>query len=248
MIIQRRSLSSLQTVLNDSHPCKRVRKNPRGKSSAKSSSTRRVAGREARPAICIDTELVQRTIANDAAAWDQLYRMCAPRLYGPAFAVVRNREDAQDAVQDCWLRAYANLKSFQGRSSFSTWLTRIVINSALMILRKKRNHHEASSRDFDEIEGNSLDLQPSDSSPNPEELYLKEERKNLLDTAIANLQPRLRTAVRMGPLRGRSMTEAARSLGISLGAMKARVFHARVALRKSPVLNTIFHRKSELAA
>lgn len=249
MIIQRRSLSSLHSpVLNESHLRKRARKDRKDKTSAKSSIVQRMTVRDARSSVCIHLELVQRAIAKDAAAWDQLHRMCAPKLYRPAFAVLRNREDAEDAVQDCWLRAYANLKSFQGRSSFSTWLTRIVINSALMILRKKRNVLEASRHELDNIEMDSLSLEVPDSSPNPEEIYVEEERKSLLNAAIANLRPRLRTTVQMGQLRGRSTKEAARALGISLGAVKARVFHARVALRKSPVLSAILHRKNELAA
>lgn len=249
MVIQRKSLSRLRSLaLNERSRHSRARKNKREKSNAKSSIVQGVAGHDVRHVACIDLELVQRAIADDAAAWDQLYKMCAGKLYRPAFAVLRNREDAEDAVQDCWLRAHANLRSFQGRSSFSTWLTRIVINSALMILRKKRNEREASGHDLDEIEKDSLGLQLFDSSPNPEQIYAEEERKNLLNAAIANLQPRLRTAVQTGHMRERSMKEAARALGISLAAAKARLFHARVALRKSPVLNAIVHRKSELAA
>ena len=249
MIIQRSQLSgSRSSALNEPQLPKRARRNRRDEGNPTSSIVRRVAGRDARYAVCTGLELVQRAIVNDAAGWDQLYGMCAAKLYRQAFAVLRNREDAEDAVQDCWASAYANRTSFQGRSSFSTWLTRIVINSALMILRKKRHHREDCAQDLGEIEKDSLSLQLSASSPNPEQIYGEEERKKLLNAAIANLQPRLRRAVQMGQLRDRSMKEAARALGISLTAVKARLFHARVALRKSPVLNAIVHRKSELAA
>lgn len=245
MTIQRGALSSLHSsVPNESHRRRGARKNGRDKSNTKSDSVQRVGGGDARYAVCIELELVQQAVASDADAWDQLYGMCAPRLYPPAFAVLRNREDAEDAVQDCWLRAYANLKSFQGRSSFSTWLTRIAINSALMILRKKRNELEASGHDLDEIQKESLRLRLFDASPGPEQIYTEKERKSLLNTAIANLRPRLRTAVQMGQLRERSMKEAAHTLGISLAAVKARVFHARVALRKSRVLNAIVYRNA----
>ena len=151
-------------------------------------------------------------------------------------------------MQDCWLRAYANLRSFQGRSLFSTWLTRIVMNPALMILRKKRDGREAPGQDLDQIGEDSLNPQSFDSSRSPEQIYAEQERKSLLDAAIANLRPRLRKVVQKGQLRERSMKETARDLGISLGTAKARLFHARVALRKSPELNAIFHRKRELAA
>ena len=247
MTIQRRSLSSLHSsALNRPHLRKRARKNRTDKHNTKKSIAQSVARCDIRHSACIDLGIVQRAIANDAAARDQLYRMCTAKLYRSAFAVLRNREDAEDAVQDCWLRA--NLKSFQGRSSFSTWLTRIVINSALMILRKKRNGREASGQYLDELETDSLSPQLFDSSPNPEQICAEEERKILLNAAIANLQPRLRTAVRMGQLRERSLKETAGALGVSLAAVKAQLFHARAALRKSPVLKAIVHRKSELAA
>jgi len=249
MIIQRKSLSSLRSsASNRPHLRKRARENGTDKSTAKRSIGQSVAGGAGRYSACIDLDLVQRAIANDAAAQDQLYKMSAAKLYRSAFAVLRNREDAEDAVQDCWLRAYTNLKSFQGRSSFSTWLIRIVINSALMILRKKRNECQPRDQDLDDIEKDSLSFQLCDSSPNPEQICAEEERKTLLNAAVANLQPRLRTAVQMGQLRERSMKEAAGALGISLAAVKAQLFHARIALRKSPELNAIVHRKNELAA
>lgn len=249
MIIRPRSLSNLRpSLLNEEQLHKRALRNRRDRSNGNSANAQALTEHNSQSAARLDLELVQRAIANDAAAWTQLYRTGAAKLYRTAFALLRNREDAQDAVQDCWLRAYANLKSFQGRSSFSTWLTRIAINSALMILRKRRNEREASSHDFDEIEKDSLNLQLFDSSPNPEQVYAEEQRKNRLNAAIANLQPRLRTAVQMGYLEERSTTELASALGISLAAVKTRVFHARVALRKSPALNAIVHRKSDLAA
>jgi len=249
MIIQRRLASSQRpSASNRPHLRKRAWKHGTEKSNAKNSILQSVAGGDARNFASIDLERVQRAIANDAAAQDQLYKMSAAKLYRSAFAVLRNREDAEDAVQDCWLRAYTNLKSFQGRSSFSTWLTRIVINSALMILRKKRNERQPRDQDLDDIEKDSLSFQLFDSSPNPEQICAEEERKNLLNAAIANLEPRLRTAVQMGQLRERSLKETAGALGISLAAVKARLFHARVKLRKSPVLKAIVQRKSELAA
>jgi len=249
MIIQRRLASSQRpSASNRPHLRKRAWKHGTEKSNAKNSILQSVAGGDARNFASIDLERVQRAIANDAAAQDQLYKMSAAKLYRSAFAVLRNREDAEDAVQDCWLRAYTNLKSFQGRSSFSTWLTRIVINSALMNLRKKRNECQPRDQDLDGIEKDSLSFQLFSSSPNPEQICAEEERKNLLNAAIANLEPRLRTAVQMGQLRERSLKETAGALGISLAAVKARLFHARVKLRKSPVLKAIVQRKSELAA
>jgi len=87
-----------------------------------------------------------RAIAGDRNAREQLFKMHAGKLYRTAFAVLGNKEDTEDALQESWFRAYGNLKSFEGRSSFSTWLTRIVINSGLMILRKNRVDLYASSQ------------------------------------------------------------------------------------------------------
>ena len=86
----------------------------------------------ASPAARKEWDLVQQAIAGNADAQEQLFKTYTPRLFRTAFAVLRNKEDAEDAVQDSWCRAYRNLRSFQGRSAFSTWLTRIAINSALM--------------------------------------------------------------------------------------------------------------------
>jgi len=83
--------------------------------------------------------------SGEAAAVDTLYRAHAEKLFRTVHRITRNREDAEDAVQDSFLRAFLHLKSFDGRSTFSTWLTRIGINSALMILRKKRNSSEMSA-------------------------------------------------------------------------------------------------------
>jgi RNA polymerase sigma-70 factor (ECF subfamily) len=241
-----RSLHPLAVNLSHNRSCAR---NRGADKNGPERSIRPKIGRRAPPhATEIDLNLVQKAMANDADTQDQLFKMCAPRLYRTAFAVLRNREDAEDAVQDSWFRAYKNLKSFQGRSSFSTWLTRIVINSALMILRKNRHKQEASTHELEEVEKGSFSLQLSDPSPNPEHAYAQQERRNVLNGAIGNLQPRLRTIVQMGPLRELSLKETARDLGLSVTAVKAQVFRARVALRKSPVLKAIIRANNGLAA
>jgi len=197
------------------------------------------------PSPGVDSELVQQAIACDPVAQEQLYRMCTPKLYRAAFAVLRNREDAEDAVQDTWCQAYNHLKSFQGRSAFSTWVTRIAINSALMILRKRR---DASRCDLDEAEKNSLNLRLCGISANPELIYGTEQRRNFLSLAVANLRPRLRRVLQTSQLRELSLKETACVMGISVNAVKSQLFHARAALRQSPVLKAITRVKTELAA
>jgi RNA polymerase sigma-70 factor (ECF subfamily) len=111
---------------------------------------------------------VQQAIAGDTDAQERLFARHTSRLYRTAFSLLRNKEDAEDAVQDGCCRAYNSLRSFKGRSSFSTWLTRIVINSALLTIRRRRAHPEAS---LDEIMANQPDWMPNgliEAQPDPE--------------------------------------------------------------------------------
>ena len=195
-----------------------------------------------------DLSLIQRTLAGDATAQEHLFKVHAARLYRMAFNVLRNKEDAEDALQDCWLRACTNLQSFEGRSSFSTWLTRIVINSALMILRKKRTVREVSMDAMEEADRVSLIHQIPDGSPNPEQSFVESERKKILNLAVCGLRPGIQAVIQFGHLQGLSAKETARGLGISVAAAKGRLFHARAALRKSRVLRGIAQASSQPAA
>jgi RNA polymerase sigma factor (sigma-70 family) len=174
----------------------------------------------------------------DANAFWQLYEQSAPRVLKTLYRITRNREDAEDALQEAFLSALLHAKDFDGRSSFSTWFTRIAINSALMILRKKRTHREHSLDDTD-ADGNEKQWVVPDTAANPEKLYAQVEREGILKAAVGDLRPTIRKAVEVGQLQGRSMRETADVLGISVAAAKARLFHARAALRKSRKLRAI---------
>jgi RNA polymerase sigma-70 factor (ECF subfamily) len=156
-----------------------------------------------------DLYVAQQAIAGDPHAQEQLLKMYALALYRRAFAILRSKEDAQDAPQDSWFRAYSNLRSFEGRSSFSTWLTQIVINSALMILRRNLKRREVST---DEGGETTFTHQIPDRSRNPEETLLESERKAVLNDTIRSLRPRIRMMVELGPLLDRSPNEAANRL------------------------------------
>jgi RNA polymerase sigma-70 factor (ECF subfamily) len=142
-------------------------------------------------------------------------------------------------VQNSLCRAFINLRAFQARSSFSTWLTRIVINSALMILRKNRNLRVVSIDAVDDSDRVSLILQIPDPSPNPEQIFMERERNKTLSQAICTLRPRIRAVVEFGQLHDLSLKETAQGLGISVDAAKGRLFHARGSLRKSAALRAI---------
>ena len=184
-------------------------------------------------------DLLCQAMNDDPKAQAHLFTAHRAQLYRRAYSILRNREDAEDAVQDCWLRAFTNLHSFGGRSSFSTWLTRILINSALMILRKKRNSREFSFDTLDDSAKTSVLYQLPSDSPNPEESLNEYEERRILGQAISELRPRIRQVVELGQLQDLSTRETALALGISTAAAKARMFHARAALRKSTALRSI---------
>ncbi|HZC34688.1 MAG TPA: sigma-70 family RNA polymerase sigma factor [Chthoniobacterales bacterium] len=184
-------------------------------------------------------DLICQAMNDDPKAQAQLFTAHRAQLYRKAYSILRNREDAEDALQDCWLRALTKLNSFGGRSSFSTWLTRIVINCALMILRKKRILRERSLGTLDDSLEVSLAWQVPSGSPNPEESLAEYEEKKILDQAICGLRPRIRQAVELGQLHELSTRETGLALGISMAAAKGRLFHARAALRKSTALRSI---------
>jgi len=122
---------------------------------------------------------------------------------------------------------------FDGRSSFGTWLTRIAINSALMILRKKRASLEIAKDSNNDFGVDDLRSEMTDHGPNPERRYAQSEEESMLRKAIQSLRPTLQVVVQIQQLQERSMRETAEAIGISLAAAKGRLFHARVALRRS---------------
>jgi RNA polymerase sigma factor (sigma-70 family) len=174
--------------------------------------------------------------SGETGALDTWYRAHAQKLFCTVRRITPNHEDAEDAVQDAFLRAFLHLQSFDGRSTFSTWLTRIGINSALMILRKRRNSREVMPAKDGE---NESSWEATDSAPNPEQEYAEQERLRLIRGAIAGLRPSIRRALEIHTLQGRSVEEMASEIGISVCAAKGRLFHARAALRKSKVLRNI---------
>ena len=155
------------------------------------------------------------------------------------FRITRNREDAEDAVQDSFLSAFVHLTGFDERSRFATWLTRIAINSALGQLRKKRGVREISMDEPSNTEETRPQLELPDRAPDPEENYHRRERREIVDAAVGRLRPRSRKVVEVHQLGEFSMKETAQILGISMAAAKARMFHARAALRRMPMLRNV---------
>jgi RNA polymerase sigma-70 factor, ECF subfamily len=174
-----------------------------------------------------DEELVAATKGGDELAFETIVKRHRQRIFALALRYTRSREDAEDIVQQTFQRAFIHLQGFEGRSSFAKWLTSIVINQALMLLRRRRVLREVSIDDLNNDEGTTPALEMADASPDPESSYSEQEEARVLAEAIGQLRPAMRTAVELTELRELSMLEAARHLGISIGAVKSRVFHAR---------------------
>ncbi|MFY9853663.1 MAG: sigma-70 family RNA polymerase sigma factor [Terracidiphilus sp.] len=177
-----------------------------------------------------DLEIVAAVQAGLSAAFDELQRQYSRRLFLAILRITKNREDAEDALQDTFLRAFLALPQFEYRSSVYSWLLRIAINSALMILRRRRTRREVDT--VFSVEGcdDYCPLQIEDKTPNPEQLCELRQRCNRVINAIQKLKPRLRAPIEIQMASQRSMEELARELNISVPAVKTRLFRARVQL------------------
>jgi len=180
-----------------------------------------------------DMALVQACKEGDTAAFEQLVKRYDTRLFRIAQHITHNREDAQDAVQDAFLKAFRNLTQFRGNSQFSTWLTRIAVNESLMKLRKQRHSKEFSIDDDFQSEDDSPASQLADWSPNPEELYRGSELRTILRNELQELPPGLRVVFVLRDIEGLTTEEAAEVLESTAVAVKARLWRARVKLREA---------------
>ena len=172
-------------------------------------------------------EFVAAAKSGDPLAFDALCKQSAHILFNVARRMTRTREDAEDVVQESFQKAYIHLKNFKGESQFSTWLCRIAMNAALMRLRKYHSHSEISLDECTNSQQRFSPLAVEDQNLNPEETYSEKEQQQILSVAVNELTPRIRKAIELRELEERSTKEVARIMGISVGAVKARVFHGR---------------------
>jgi RNA polymerase sigma factor (sigma-70 family) len=180
-----------------------------------------------------DEALVAGAKMGHGSLFEELHKRHRERMFWVAHRITRHREDAHDAVQESFISAYVHLKKFDERGRFSTWLTRIAINAALMKIRKNRVSREVG------LENAAGAVALSDSVPNPEEICARTEQKAALTDAIAKLRPTLRNVVELYDLQECSLHETAETLGISVAAAKGRLFHARAALRRIAKLKAV---------
>jgi RNA polymerase sigma-70 factor (ECF subfamily) len=178
-----------------------------------------------------DAALVAATKLGDDRAFVELWRRHSNRVFKAAYAITGKREDAEDAIQDAWMKAYLHLNTFNGRAKFATWLTRIAMNSSLMILRKRRSHPGSSMEITNGESWQPFDI--ADQAKNVEELYARRERGERLRQAICCLRPTLRIVVEIRQSDDRSVQEIAELAGISVAATKSRLLRAKKILRKA---------------
>jgi RNA polymerase sigma-70 factor, ECF subfamily len=179
-----------------------------------------------------DAALVAGAKTGDARAFELLVQRHEGKIFSLAQRMTRNREDAEDVVQQSFQKAFIHLKKFEGDSLFSTWLTRIAINEALMLLRRKRGSREVPIESNAEDE-TALPLDVPDAGPNPEDSCLQREQEKILSAAVRELTPGTRKAIELRELGELSTGETAQVMGLSVGAVKARVFHGRRKLRET---------------
>jgi RNA polymerase sigma-70 factor, ECF subfamily len=177
-----------------------------------------------------DSTLVAATKNGESQAFEFLVKRHQAKTFSIAFRITRNREDAQDVVQQSFHKAFMHLDRFQGKSSFSTWLTRIVINEGLMCLRKNRSRREIS---LDDVKSEPEELFPVeilDRGKDPAEIYEQLENERIFGEAMNQLSAEFRTVVCLR-LEERTDRETAEILGLGIGTLKARLFRARQKLR-----------------
>ena len=185
---------------------------------------------DANAALTDERLLVSRAKSGCSNAFGELYERHRLKIFRTVLRILGNRQDAEDAVQRSFQRAFTNVGRFREDSTFSTWVTRIAINEALMLLRQRRVSTPLSDS-HNENDQTLSALDSRDEHPSPEQLLVKNELQTALLQAISNLRETLRSVILLKELQGLTIAETARRLGLSVSAVKARVFHARRYLR-----------------
>jgi len=183
-------------------------------------------------AVSDELALVQAAKQGDVSAFEQLVKRYDRNIFRIAQHITQNREDAEDVVQDAFLKAYENLDQFQGNSKFYTWLVRIAVNESLMKLRRRKTSKTVSMDEDVETEEGSMPREFADWSPNPEQQYGQSELSDILRKTIQGLPASFRTVFVLRDVEGLSTEETAEMLDLSIPAVKSRLLRARLQLRE----------------
>ena len=192
--------------------------------------------------ISEEMQLVRRAKGGDDSAYEELVRRYDRNVFRIAQHITQNREDAEDVVQEAFLKAYSNLAKFQEQSKFYTWLVRIAVNEALMKLRRRKPERTVSLDEEVKTEDDSLPREVADWSPNPEQMYNQAELRDILTRTIQGLPSGFRTVFVLRDVEGLSTEETAEALELSIPAVKSRLLRARLQLRER--LNRFFQKKA----
>jgi RNA polymerase sigma-70 factor (ECF subfamily) len=186
-----------------------------------------------------EAQLVSAAKAGGVGAFEELVNRYERKIFRLGMNITQNREDAEDVMQEAFLKSFQNLDQFQGNSRFYTWLVRIAVNEALMKLRSRRPNQVS----LDEpLNGNddSYFREIEDWGPSPEQRFAQTELNEILTTVIGELGPIFRVVFLLRDVEGISNEETAQIVGISVAAVKSRLLRARLKLRQN--LNQYFHR------
>src|SRR5579863_3282030 len=176
--------------------------------------------------------LVSEAKAGNYSAFEELVNRYEKKIYRLGMNITGNREDAEDVLQDAFLKAFEHLGDFREDSRFYTWITRIAVNEALMKLRKRRNSKEVAMEDSENEDGDVQVREFADWKPNPEQQFAQTELEEILQSAANTLSPGFRAVFYLRDVEGLSTEETADLLNLSIGAVKARLFRARLRLRE----------------
>jgi RNA polymerase sigma-70 factor, ECF subfamily len=186
-----------------------------------------------------ESALVAAAKAGDISAFETLVGRYERKIFRLAMNITQNREDAEDAMQEAFLKAYEHLGEFQGNSRFYTWLVRIAVNQALMKLRRRRPNVVSLDQELDTGE-DMMPREVEDWGPSPEERFGQTELGGILGKVIGELDPPFRIVFQLRDIEELSTEETAEALGLSVPAVKSRLLRARLKLREK--LNQYFRR------
>jgi len=192
----------------------------------------------------VELELVQAARKGDMAAFEKLIKLYDRKVFRIAQNITHHAEDAEDVVQEAFLKAYKNLDRFEGNSKFYTWLVRIAVNEALMKLRKRKSDKTVSMDEDVETEDGTMPREIADWAPTPEQNYSQTELREILSKTIQGLPVGFRTVFVLRDVEQLSTEETAEALGLSVPAVKSRLLRARLQLRER--LNRYFAKKKKI--
>jgi RNA polymerase sigma-70 factor (ECF subfamily) len=195
------------------------------------------------PPVFDESALVANAKAGDTQAFSDLVKQYERKIYRLAKHITQNDEDAEDVLQETFLKAYEHIENFQGNSKFYTWIVRIAVNESLMKLRKRKGDRTVSLDEPIDTGEEMVAREIAVWEDNPEMQYSREEMQQILDEAVQSLKPDFRTVFMLRDIEELSTEETAETLGISIPAVKSRLLRARLALREK--LTRQFRRKGE---